>query len=181
VYVVNDSVSHQNDIAWFIAAFDCPANAANKLTATMANSVGQNGSIIVFNGLAPVPPTYTITGNFYDLTDSPIANGSYKVTLSEDVKLASGGLLSAGEIASGLLSDEGGLEGLALYSTDPSVMTTFSGNDPYYEITIMNALGITVWHSEVTIPTSPVFLYDLNEFTPPTSYCYNDPGLMFLG
>jgi hypothetical protein len=181
VYAVNTSVSRVFANAWLIAAFNSSASETNQITATMANSVGQNGSIIVFSGLASVPPSCSVTGNFYDLTDSPIANGSYTVTLSEDAYLVSGGQISAGVVASGSLTSEGGLEGLALFSTDPSIMKSFSGNELFYAFTIKNALGITVWHSEFQLPPEPTFVYNMEDFTPPISYCYSDPGLMFLG
>jgi hypothetical protein len=50
----------------------------------------------------------------------------------------------------------------------------------FYEFTVMNSLGITVWHSEFELPPQPLFLFDMADFTPPTSYCYDDPGVTFV-
>ena len=125
--------------------------------------------------------TCTITGSFLALNGAPIANGSYSVKLSEDSYIVSrGDRVTAGVVATGSLSSEGVLAGLALFSTDPSVMKTYSGNQPYYEFKVMNSLGITVWHSELQLPPQPLFLFDIADFTPPTSYCYDDPGVTFV-
>jgi hypothetical protein len=169
--------------AYLFAAFNSPAGASDAITATIENvnpDSGPTAYIFVFSGLKPVAPSSTVTGTYFYPDGTPVANGSYSVKLSEDATLVTGGQISAGVVATGILDPMGGLEGLALYSTDPSIMKSFSGNDLFYEFTVMNPLGITVWHSEFQLPAESTFFYDMSAFTPPTSYCYNDPGLMFV-